>query len=77
MKKCEVCGYPLTEEEECARICERCFILRLKELVPNMKLLRKDGTETNEPDEAEYLGGIKLKDKGAMRRLSREGGEKQ
>jgi hypothetical protein len=72
MKKCEVCGYPLTEKEECARICERCFISRLKELVPQMKLLRKDGSETNEPDEAEYLGGIKLANKKRVKGALRE-----
>jgi hypothetical protein len=61
MKKCKVCDYPLSEEEEAAGICETCFCKRLKELYPHVKFLRADGTETDDIEEAEYIQGIELK----------------
>jgi len=57
--KCKICGHLLLEREEPCEICERCFCLELKRILPHIKFIRADGTETENPDEAKFIKGIR------------------
>lgn len=54
--KCVICG---SETKNEADHCERCFFLELKKLIPSIKFLRQDGAETESPDEAIKIKGLK------------------
>lgn len=59
VKKCEECGIPLLSNEY--KICEPCFYIKLKKQIPSIKFIKADGTETQNPDEAVTIQGIRLK----------------
>jgi hypothetical protein len=56
---CVHCGQPTPSP--CVEYCELCFLMELKRWVPEIKFLRADKTETQNPEECVYIQGIKFK----------------
>jgi hypothetical protein len=68
MKKCSICGIPLSNidnpELEDVRVpmtCDRCLLIEIKKSHPLVKFLDAQGKETDDVDKCVTLQGIKLK----------------
>ena len=68
MKKCYICGIPLSnvdypdlEDVRGPMACDRCLMIEIKKREPLVKFLDAQGKETDDVDKCVTLQGIRLR----------------